>query len=150
MKYFLFAGAANTGKTESIYRLTKKLIENKKYEILKGEFPDTIKDFSCILIKRDFRILIHSYTDLPGCIKELKEFYQNNSHINLIITATRDKSDYMRNRLFNELDISLDNIFEIPLGKVKRGMSRQLCIDWYLDSIEILALKIVEMSPFNL
>jgi hypothetical protein len=150
MKYLLFGGAPNTGKTESIYRLTKKLIDTKGYLVINGEEPSSNSDFQCIIEKDGRSVLIHTHTDLPGCIDQLVEFKSNNKDISIIISSVRDESDYLRDRLFDELSILTNDYFEIPLGKVKRGESRSECIEWYLTGIEKLALKIVEMEPFNL
>ncbi len=151
MKYIIFSGTRDTGKTKSVYRLTKKLISQDNYTVISGHFPNIIKDFKCILEKGHTRILIHSYTDNHACINALDNFYSDNNNVSHIITTARDIVDPMRSRLFNVLKISdKDNLFEIPLGKVRRGPTREECIKWYLGSIEELAYKIVKSSLFNL
>jgi len=148
MKGLFFGGARNTGKTESIYRLTKYLEETKAYSVIAGRTYITLHEFQCILKKDHKKILIHSYSDDIRSINNFAKFYKENAPVDILIIAIRDESDNLRNQLFKTIGV-LDFKLEIPLGKVKRGESRELSIEWYLNEIEQISKHIIESKPFN-
>ena len=150
MKYLFFGGAQNTGKTESILQLARKLRDDFDYKEIYKVIPER-GDFQCILKKKNNKVLIQSDTDLPGCIKRLKKFYDENTDVDVVITSIRDIVDPMRYRLEKEMNItSKDYTFEIPLGKVKRGRNREKCKIWYLELVQKLVKIIIKSEPFNL
>ncbi|MDA3886870.1 MAG: hypothetical protein PF638_14880 [Candidatus Delongbacteria bacterium] len=151
MKYLFFGGAPNTGKSESILKLAKKMRDEFDYKEIYKVIPER-GDFQCILEKANIKVLIQSDTDTPGCIKKLKKFYSENTDIYLIITSIRDIVDPMRNLLKKEMNISNeDYTFEIPLGRVTRRWNKRVnCISWYLDSVQKLAIEVVESKPLSI
>jgi vacuolar-type H+-ATPase subunit F/Vma7 len=150
LKYLLFAGAPNTGKTESILELAKHIRDVFGYKEVKNTIPEK-GDFHCVLEKLNKKVLIQSDTDLISCVRKLKRFYDDNKDVNLIITSVRDIVDSMRYRLEREMNMSEeDTIVEIPLGKVRRGNNREECISWYTNNIQKIAQRIIRFEPFNL
>ena len=150
MNYLLYGGARNTGKSQSIYRITNFLIDIKNYTLIDGVFPSKFLDFTCVLEKGDNKILIQSGTDTVKLIIELKRQRDINKGITHIITANRNKSDYMRGRFSQILDIKpTDYVFEIPLGKVVRGNTRNINLNWYLEGILNISKKIIKIPKFN-
>ncbi|MGV6862637.1 MAG: hypothetical protein ACWA41_12770 [Putridiphycobacter sp.] len=151
MKFLLFGGARDTGKTEIIYRLANFLTQ-RGYTIEAGEIPIEIKDFKCVLKGKKGTVLIHSYTDDVKSIKALCDFYGINVTVNIVITSIRNQGDYMRWRLIKDFPIDFENdtFVEIPLGKVVRGEMRRENIKWYLRAVEMLSQRIVLAPPFEL
>lgn len=151
MKYLFFGGAQSTGKTKSITRLKDKLIgEDFNYKLKDyNSLPN--EDFQCILEKDGKKVLMHSCTDLKYCIDAFFNFYCQNKDVDVVIISIRDEVDPMRKILLDKLSPApFDYIFEIPLGKVRRGETRGKCIEWYNEKIDKLALQVIENEPFNL
>ncbi|MDW7692725.1 hypothetical protein R9C00_11675 [Flammeovirgaceae bacterium SG7u.111] len=150
MNYLLFGGARDTGKSESVYNLANHLVRNLSYSVRSGNLPNSYAEFQCIIEKNDNVILIQSYTDLVQNIKSLKGIFNSNPDITHIITANRNEGDYMRQRFRNIMNItSNDYVFEIPLGKVISGNTREINIKWYLKGILKVAIGISNQSPFS-
>jgi hypothetical protein len=151
MKYLFFGGAPSTGKTGSITRLTDKLINEYGYTIIEGFFPNNGKDFQCIIEKDWKKVLIHTYTDNHTCINAFFNFYAQHKDVDTIIISIRDEVDYMRKVLWDRLSpTASDHVFEIPLGKVRRGDTRNDCLKWYSERIDKIALQIIKIDPFIL
>jgi len=152
MKFLLFGGARNTGKTESISRLTENLINKGYKEIYSKTIVNKYCDFQCVLQGKEKTILIHSHTDNIYSIKKLIEFYKSFDKIDIVITSIRNMDDGMRKNLKEmfPIDFLEDEVVEIPLAKVVSGKTRGRNIVWYLDKIEKLTLKLIELEPFEL
>ena len=176
MKCLLFAGAPNTGKSQSNYHLAKYLINDKGYNFknpeegfieideqgkktLNGKPIENIhndknpsKDVAGLLVNdsnTSKSILFHSYVDSDDCLNQLKKRIQKNKDAYLLITSIRNESDKMHektNELLKEMGI-IDKI-EIPLGKVVKGKNRDADVNWYLNSIHTLSKNLIDMLLF--
>ena len=159
MKYLLFGGAPNTGKTGSITRLAALLITTKGFSVtVNWNYPPTStnRDFRVILEGLDnkknlIRIYINSATDTKKIIQDCKNFYDANHSIDIVISSIRDIFS-ARTDFFNIMKVnnSTDYILELPLGKVRRGNHRPLCLNWYEQKLDNLVKNVIENDPFSL
>jgi len=173
MNILFISGSANTGKTETIYDLTKYLL-SQAYNIKTtgiGEFlapkqADIYKvtDFQCILEKKisnriTKNVLINSATDDKECIDNFICFYKNNAYIDTVITSIRGDETYdidperkylisRIEELHKELGIEA-NIIEIPLGKITRR-PKEKGLQWYKETTNKLIEFILKNPPFEL
>ncbi|WP_298157167.1 hypothetical protein [Flavobacterium sp.] len=158
MKYLLFSGAPGTGKTGSIARLADMLIITKRFRVVSGHYPPIVpqKDFRVILEGLDnrknlIRIYLNSATDTKKIIKDCKAFYDANQPVDIIVSSIRDvfsvRTDFFAIMKVNN---ATDYLLELPLGKVRRGTHRTLCLVWYEQKLDILVKHILESNPFNL
>ncbi|NHM01471.1 hypothetical protein [Flavobacterium difficile] len=159
MKYLLLGGAPNTGKTGSLNRLAATLITTKGFRnVANWNYPPTVTngDFRLILEGLDnnknlIRIYINSASDTKKIIQDCKKFYDDNQPVDIIISSIRDIFS-ARTEFFNimKVDNSIDYIMELPLAKVRRGNHRGLCLKWYEEKIDKLAVHTLENDPYNL
>ncbi|PIF30769.1 hypothetical protein CLU81_1218 [Flavobacterium sp. 9] len=159
MKYLLFGGAPETGKTGAITRLELWLITTKRFTVKANwNYPPsaTHRDFRVILERFDdngnlIRIYINSATDTKQIIQDCKDFHDANLPVDITISSIRDVFD-VRQHFFTvmEVDNTKDYILEVPLGKVRRGTHRRLCLNWYEKKIDNLVSTVLENNPFSL
>lgn len=159
MKYLLFGGAPNTGKTGGITRLAELLITTKGFSVTANwNYPPTStnRDFRVILEGLDnkknlIRIYINSATDTRKIIQDCKKFYDANHSIDIVVSSIRDIFS-ARIDFFNIMKVnnSTDYILELPLGKVRRGNHRPLCLKWYEQKLDQLVKNVIENNPFSL
>ena len=173
MKCLLFAGAPDTGKSSSISLLAKYLIKQEGFKLfdfdqefkslVEGKFTeekkgeDTITDVAGILIKDKTAIIIQSYNDdlktLKGLIWRIsvsKEILTNLGIENMIvISANRNRTDRIHEKTIKNLsDEGIEQIVEIPLGRMIRGKKRDADVNWYLNSIQTLSKNLIDMLLF--
>jgi hypothetical protein len=159
MKYLLFGGAPNTGKTGSITRLAALLINTNGFSVISNwNYPPTPanSDFRVILEGLDnnknlIRIYLNSATDTEKIIQECKNFYDASQRVDIIVSSIRDIHG-LRSEFLNTMKInnSIDYILEVPLAKVRQGKNRGLCLKWYEQKIDELVIIALKNAPFNL
>ena len=164
MRYLLFGGAPSTGKTSAIYRLAIILTTRaiNPFIIVAGSislpppFGKTPNDFKVLLEGVDIKgkktyILINSATDDKYNIDLLKDFYNNQQHIDIIISSVRDIY-WKRKYFFETMKILLEDDFylEIPLAKITRRNDHALALNWYNHTLDTLGIHILSNTPFNL
>lgn len=160
MKYLLFGGAPNTGKTGGITRLASLLITSKGFKVITNwNYPPTAtnSDFRIILAGLDnkknlIRIYLNSATDTKKIIKECEKFHNaNHPPVDIIVSSIRDvlsaRTDFF---YIMNVDNSKDYIIELPLAKVRKGKHRALCLKWYETKLDNLVMNTLENNPFNL
>jgi hypothetical protein len=162
MKTLLFGGAPSVGKSESIYRLTKKLISVgyiDKFEMVPGSF----KDFTAILEKKSkneptILIAINTATDDIAKLNKLKKLLEDNPDVNILISSIRDDDFNPRSQFFDKsgIDETKDTIVEIPLAKITRKgdakdpkSNKARALKWYMDKIDKLSFRTLANYPFN-
>ncbi len=157
MNYLLFGGAPQTGKTSSITRIVDYLINQKGYVIV-NQFnylpSQNTVDFKVILEKKsklnNKRIYVNTASDTKRIIKDCKHFLNNNTPVDIIVSSVRDKYSPRTNffKIMN-VNMNLDYVLEIPLGKVSRGKNRLNCLNWYNTKIDEITQKILDTNPYN-
>ncbi len=161
MKTLLFGGAPSVGKSESIYRLAKKLID-KGYIDTYSMVPESFEDFRAILEKKNkngqIQIAINTASDDIARLIELKNLIDDNPQINILVSSIRDDNFYPRNQFFEYSGINelIDTIVEIPLAKITRkgnvqdvASNKSRALNWYRNKIDKLSLLILTNEPFN-
>ncbi|RYF26788.1 MAG: hypothetical protein EOO42_00600 [Flavobacteriales bacterium] len=156
MKYLLFGGAPNVGKSESIYRLALHLL-TIGFTDVHSSVPTIFSDFRAILTGIDkngklVRIIFNSATDTPGLIKAFKDFYDLNGSYDILVSSIRDDDFWPRKDFFSIMGISptSTDITEIPLAKITRRNDFQMALDWYIEKLDKLTLHILANTPFEL
>lgn len=145
MQCLLIGGAPSVGKTQTLYRLVKRLL-TENYTVTKGIFPEEIKDFKVILEKsnttnKKIRIIINSPSDTVGLISDFKKFYDENGTYNILISSIRDDNFWPRGEFFDIMKITNpeNSILEIPLAKITRkGDNRNVALKWYEEKVDKL------------
>lgn len=159
MDYFLFGGAPSVGKSQSIYRLTQTLLTPARgFVVVSGIFPAIFEDFKVIVEGnnkngRKIRVLINSATDTVDIIQNLKDFYDQNIPIDIVISSIRDNDFYPRQDFFRIMNINSnsDFVLEVPLSKItRRGTNFFTALTWYENTLDNLVLNSLSGTPFNL
>lgn len=158
MECLLFGGAPSVGKSETIYRLTQRLVQNNNFEVVTGNIPTTFKDFRVVLggfnsTGKKVRIIINSATDTVQIIKDFKEFYNANGSYDILISSVRDGDNWPRGDFFSIMDLAnvSNTILEIPLGKVTRRQPRfNASLDWYQRNNDRLVTHLLSLPLYNL
>lgn len=161
MKYLLFGGQPNTGKTSTITRLTNTLL-TAQFIVIDGVFPPASGTDFLILLERKKDddtiqyIIVNSPSDDTFSINKLKDFIDKHKdkNIDLVISSVRD-INYERNYFFSTIGIKPTdpNVFEIPLARITRRNSSGLfspAMSWYQNSLDNHIKFIITNSPFNL
>ena len=162
MNYLIFTGPTNVGKTTAVRRTTEELIrrdyipiEHREYfnlrhnEVLCYGIPENPKhDFYLLLRKNGKIILCFTVLDVQKWVKALKRLLNQLKVIDiipdLIIMTNRDPSETLHHNLKNELNISADQVTEVPLGRmIKRQSPVNDPVEWYNQSIQNLVNKMV-------
>lgn len=156
MKVLLLGGNDNSGKTETLVRLHSWLVDNKGFSCNTNTHDknqgDCKKDFICYLKRTSGtikRVILNTATDNISCIQTLEKFIDNlilheslleNKDDLLLITAIRNVSDIIRNKLLNSLKqkfgISESGCIEIPVAHIYRASPS--AIKWYEKIDEII------------
>jgi hypothetical protein len=168
MKYLLFGGAPNVGKSGAVYRTANYLI-SKGYKVIDGSIPATFTsppsppEFFAILEGvnqkgKTTRIAVNSGTDSAPKVKEFKTFLDKAlnhiGQIDIIITSIRDDFEPAnpkneRNMMKKILGIvAADFLLEIPLGKVRGGSGRPNALVWYEGTVDTLTQYVLDKYPF--
>jgi len=151
MKYLLFAGPGDVGKTTIIGRMARNL-RGRGYRVVDegistmpekwgyGMRQNPHHDFYVLLEKNGKFIVVYSWGDTQKMIQWLadyiKELQKRRIEIFLVIAATRDASEGLYNFTYNILGLNASNCTEIPMGRMVRGERRRaLGMDWYINSM---------------
>lgn len=156
MDFLLIGGQPDTGKTDTISRLTLRLITRYSFTIISGSISSLLgtsrsSDFSVILdginlLGIPIKILIHSATDDKNCINQLQEEILKYSP-DIVICSIRDIG-WERNDV---LDIVSKNFsFEVPLAKITRTTYKGHSLSWYRLNIDRVIDFVSSNTPFNL
>jgi thymidylate kinase len=152
MKYILIGGAESVGKTESICRLEKYLINKKGFNVLK-RIPQPYGDFMAILAGKNkngekIRIAINSASDTIAIIRAFKKLLDENKNISLVISSIRDNNFFPRKEFLEIIDITENDIdIELPLARItRRGEKRKTALKWYKEKIDTLLIKLLKES----
>lgn len=151
MNFLLFSGPPNSGKTSSIRMFHDYLIQQLLYIVYHSKQINS--EVKCVLENstKTRKILIWSETDQVGSINALKDYINVHSDVDTVIIASRAEGDRMRGHLWLTLNISnqANYNFEIPLGRMKRGISRPNIVNWYLQCVQNVAKIIGSQPPFS-
>ncbi len=147
MKYLLFEGSSNVGKTSAIIRMANKLVSRYGYNCI-GTIPTSgcNCDFKAVLERTlkngdTRRILVNSASDTPKIIDAFKDYASCNGPYNMIISSCREE-DFLYNYFCKTFSISNEDIvLEIPMAKInhKNESLKQKGMKWYKDKIDHLA-----------
>ena len=156
MDCLLIGGAQSVGKTEAVFRLTQNLLANG-FNVTAGTVPATVADFTAILegsnkSGQQIRILVNTATDTVSIINRLRQFYDNNGIVNILISSIRDHDSWPRAAFFRIMNISpaTNHITEFPLAKItRRGTQFQKALSWYIQNIDPLIRRTLSLAPFN-
>lgn len=155
MNNLLIGGAQNTGKTDTIYRLTETLL-NGRFTLIVGDFPASPRDFMVVLKGPDLngniiRVIINSATDTPKIISKFKIFFNQNGTYDILISSIRDFDFYPRGHFFRIMKINHNNVIEIPLAKItRRGVGFNPSLIWYNEKMDELITNRLSHDPFNI
>lgn len=149
MKYLLFEGASNVGKTTAIIRFANNLINNHGYVCVNGNVPaaGVKKDFKAVLENTNAksgakRIIVNSASDYQETLDECKNFADSNTPYDIVISSCR-----MEQKLYSyffkifSVNNSTDKVFEIPMAKInhRNQVLKNHAMKWYKDKIDALA-----------
>lgn len=102
MKYLLFEGGQNVGKTTAIIRFANSLKNKHGYVCINGNVPaiGSNKDFKAVLenvnAKTGYKIIIvNSASDYPEKLDECKSFADSNKPYDIIISSCRMEKNYI-------------------------------------------------------
>lgn len=148
MKYLLFEGSSNVGKTAAINRFAHNLISNYVYDCIVGILPgiNSKSDFQVILENKSVkngknRILINSASDYTGIIDCVKTFCDSNAPCDVIVSSCREERR-LYNYFFNAFSISSnDKVFELPMAKINHrdATLKKGGIKWFKEKVDVLA-----------
>ncbi len=148
MKYLLFEGSTNVGKTNAIIRFAHNLLSNHGYSCIVGKIPaiGSGKDFQAVLEKAKSsdglkKVIINSASDTTDIINDALSFTNANSPYDAIISSCREES-YLYKHFYTVFNISnSDKVFEIPMAKINhRNVSlKQHGMKWYKEKTDKLA-----------
>ena len=138
MKYLLFEGGQNVGKTTAIIRFANSLINKHGYVCVNGNVPaiGSNKDFKAVLenvnAKTGYkRIIVNSASDYPKTLDECKSFADSNKPYDIIISSCRmEQNLYSYFFKIFSINNSTDKIFEIPMAKINhrnQALKNMLC-----------------------
>lgn len=156
MDCLLIGGAQSVGKSETIFRLTNRLI-TKGFIVVAGVLPTTSIDFKVVLEGHNLngkkvRIVINSATDTVGIINRFKSFYDSNGSYDILISSIRDIF-WPRPDFFTIMSINPTKnfILEIPLAKItRRGTKFSVALKWYENQLDILVDHSLRNVPFQI
>lgn len=96
--FLLFSGPPDSGKTSSIARFEAYLLSPAKgYTVIdRSPWSGT----KCILSNGTRTVLLWCETDQVNSIKGLDKYYKAYPYVDVIVTASRDEGDPMRDKLF--------------------------------------------------
>ena len=96
MKYLLFEGGQNVGKTTAIIRFANSLINNHGYVCVNGNIPaaGSNTDFKAVLENANAvsgykRIIVNSASDYQETLDECKTFADSNLPYDIVISSCR-------------------------------------------------------------
>lgn len=148
MKYLLFEGSSNVGKTNAIIRFANNLVSNYGYACVDGEIPrtDKSKDFKSVLEKQSDkngrkRIVVISDSDTIKIMDESKSFFDYNTPCDVLISSCREEH-YLYSYFFKLFAISSDDkVFEIPMAKInhRNKKLKREGMKWFKEKIDVLA-----------
>lgn len=145
MKYLLFEGSSNVGKTTAIIRFANNLVNKHGYFCVNGNIPaaGSNKDFKAVLENTNAkRIIVNSASDYLETLDECKSFVDSNKPCDIIISSCRMEQDLYSYffKIFS-VDNSTDKIFEIPMAKInhRNQALKKHAMKWYKDKIDALA-----------
>jgi len=158
MNYFLFGGAVNVGKTETIGRLAQHLLGRGFQDIL-NSVPgnnNLQSDFCAILegtnsAGQRIRVILNSAADIDQNIDDLVLFCQNNQPHDIIISAIRCDGYPVRNYFFNRLGINpqTDHVTELPMASIHGNLTNPIqTLQWYQNNIDNIAHILLAGPPF--
>lgn len=189
IKILLIGGAENTGKSELIRSLVVDFLRNKcKFEIekvikdsiinlkhdgnkklkelnrneIKSYIDKKNKDYFCVAIKSNVKIIISTASDVEVIIDNFKKYCKENKPYDFIIAPIRDQFfddkkindySYIRNYFIKTMNIDTKdvNTIEVPLAKINRQKDRKKnALKWYKEKIYLIAQKILSQHPFNI
>lgn len=97
MKYLLFEGASNVGKTAATIRCANNLINNQGYVCVNGNVPTagSKKDFKAVLENANAksgakRIIVNSASDYQEILDECKNFADSNTPYDIVAAWSRN------------------------------------------------------------
>lgn len=148
MKYLLFEGASNVGKTTAIIRFANSLINKHGYVCVNGNIPaaGSNKDKAVLEnanAKSGYkRIIVNSASDYPETLDECKTFADSNLPYDIVISSCRmEKNLYSYFFKIFSVNSSRDKVFEIPMAKInhRNQALKNHAMKWYKDKIDKLA-----------
>lgn len=148
MKYLLFEGSANVGKTAAINRFAHNLISNYGYSCIVGVIPgiNSKSEFQAVLENKTAktgkkRIVINSASDYASTINFVKEFCDNNGPYDVLISSCREEKK-LYDHFFKVFAISSnDKVFELPMAKIshRNATLKKNGIKWFKEKVDALA-----------
>ena len=152
MKYLLFEGAANTGKTSAVIRIANHLVNNFNYQVVAGNTIPSVqskKDFYSLMENSTTRkrIVVNSPSDYITVIDDFKCFYDNNQPVDIVISSCREEK-YLREHFYTSFNINdSDDVVVIPLGKITRRNEnlKKQSMKRYKECIDSLAQRFLEI-----
>lgn len=149
MKYLLFEGGQNVGKTTAIIRFANSLINKHGYVCVNGNVPaiGSNKDFKAVLENANAKsgtkkIIVNSASDYLETLDECKSFADSNKPYDIIISSCRmEQNLYSYFFKIFSINNSTDKIFEIPMAKInhRNQVLKKHAMRWYKDKIDNLA-----------
>jgi hypothetical protein len=159
VKYFLFGGAVNVGKTEAVAHLAHHLL-GRGFRDINNLFPAIQKlqpdpDF-CTLLEgldannKNIRVIVNSATDQQSNIDALVDFCHANSPYDIVVSSVRCEGYPIRQYFFTQLAInSSDIVMELPMASVSAHHNNyQQMRQWYADKINTIVHILLATPPF--
>ncbi|WP_302603927.1 hypothetical protein [uncultured Alistipes sp.] len=168
MQYFFISGAPSTGKTTTINAVCGWLQTRgysgrdvdpygRIYSPITTYLASGVQDFSYMLYKGEFGVLVHSATDDQPNIDILVGLIHNLTP-DVVITSCRDYPDWPREYLCQtlgltndyELNLSNSNVREFPLAKITRRKNWNDPYIWYFRNTTNIIEDMLMAAPYNL
>jgi hypothetical protein len=157
MEILLVGGAQNTGKSQAIYRIARRLQSNG-FKVTAGSLPSSFEDFMVVLKGvningKEISVIINSATDIEDLIRRFKGFSTLHGTYHIMISSVRDNDYYPRKEFFEIMGLNEDQdpILEIPFAKITRIRKyRSKPLKWYAEKMDKLINHTLKGAPFNL
>lgn len=148
MKYLLFEGSSNVGKTSSINRFAHNLILNYGYNCVVGNLPPvgSKKDFQIVLENKtsnngNKRVVVNSASDSTEIIDSANVFCNSNIPYDVIVSSCREEA-HLYTYFFTVFSISSnDKVFELPMAKInhRNPILKSQGMRWFKNKVDILS-----------
>jgi glycosyltransferase involved in cell wall biosynthesis len=161
MKYLVYTGTQDSGKTSSVWRLAHHFL-GIGFELdpngLDTNHPDQYgvpvirEDFYCLLKRNENYILCSTYSDYKKDLVWLKNYIafleDKGMKINLVVMTSRDPMDDLFEFTQATVGLTDDNRVVIPLARMSPESVRNRSIVWYMDSVFNLVVNRVLLQLF--
>ena len=162
MKFLVYTGAQDSGKTSSVWRLAHHF-ERIGFDLdpngVDSNFPDEYQvpvdrvDFYCLLLRGESYILCSTYSDYKKNLVWFKNYMialeRQGIKVNLVVMTSRDPLDDLFEYTQTTIGLMTENSVIIPLARMSPEQVRERSIPWYMNSVFDLVVERILPQLFN-